>query len=202
MYPIWKVLPIAFLSVFAATHGGGLSKRDRTMCALALFFGGIGDVLIGLSEEGIVTGAIAFGIGHLFYLTQILSRPTKIHWPLLIGTFVWGAIIGHLCFLPMLKQHLFEVLLLSTYSLILSSCLAVTGSQYLNRRREDDEKGLFLRYVGFLLFFISDSLLVLHHTGYIVPWPEMSILSTYYTAQYLILYGNIHTGLHVKAKST
>ncbi|PIO57522.1 hypothetical protein TELCIR_21064, partial [Teladorsagia circumcincta] len=60
--------------------------------------------------------------------------------------------------------------------------------------------GLLLRYMGFMMFFISDSVLVMHHTGYRLPWPEMVVLATYYTAQYLILYGNIHTGLHGKAK--
>ncbi|KAK6028714.1 YhhN-like protein [Ostertagia ostertagi] len=122
LYPVWKVMPIVFLTIFAAVHGGGLSKRNRFMCAMALFFGGIGDVLIGLSDEGIVTGAIAFAIGHLFYM------PTKIFWPLLIGTFAWGAVLGHFCVFPMLNEHPFEVLILSTYSLILSSCLAITGS--------------------------------------------------------------------------
>ncbi|PIO62562.1 hypothetical protein TELCIR_15875 [Teladorsagia circumcincta] len=100
----------------------------------------------------------------------------------------------------MLNEHPFEVLILSVYSLILSSCLAITGSQYINRQRGDDEKGLLLRYMGFMMFFISDSVLVMHHTGYRLPWPEMVVLATYYTAQYLILYGNIHTGLHGKAK--
>ncbi|KIH45065.1 hypothetical protein ANCDUO_24900, partial [Ancylostoma duodenale] len=68
MYPVWKVIPILFLTLFAAVDGGGLPKRDRKMCALGLFFGGVGDVLIGVKHEGIVPGAISFGIGHFFYM--------------------------------------------------------------------------------------------------------------------------------------
>ncbi|VDO47725.1 unnamed protein product [Haemonchus placei] len=193
LYAVWKVIPIVFLTVFAAVHGGGLSKRDRMMCALGLFFGGIGDVLIGLSEGGIITGAVAFGIGHLFYKTQFWSHSTKIYWPLLIGALAWSAIIGHLCVLPLLNQHPIEVLILSTYSLLLTYCVATTGSQYINRKRDHDEKGLLLRFIGFMLFFISDSVLIMAHRGYEIFWPEMVVLSTYYSAQYLILYGNIHT---------
>ncbi|KIH56429.1 hypothetical protein ANCDUO_13390 [Ancylostoma duodenale] len=63
-----KVIPILFLTLFAAVDGGGLPKRDRKMCALGLFFGGVGDVLIGVKHEGIVPGAISFGIGHFFYM--------------------------------------------------------------------------------------------------------------------------------------
>ncbi|KAK5977918.1 hypothetical protein GCK32_010623 [Trichostrongylus colubriformis] len=200
LYPVWKVIPIIFLTLFAAFHAGGISKKDRFMCAMGLFFGGIGDVLIGLSDEGIVTGALVFGIGHLFYMSQFLSRYTKIHLPLVIGILVWGSIIGHLCLFPMLKEHPIEVFILTTYSFLLSSCLAISGSQYLNRRQDDDEKGLFLRFTGFVLFYISDSVLVMSHTGYRVPWPEMVVLASYYVAQYLILCGNIHTGLSVKGK--
>lgn len=67
------MIPIVFLALFAAVDGGGMSKRDRILCTMALFFGGIGDVLIGLSHEGIVTGAIAFGIGHIFYMVNFTT---------------------------------------------------------------------------------------------------------------------------------
>ncbi|EYC16200.1 hypothetical protein Y032_0034g2853 [Ancylostoma ceylanicum] len=222
-----KVIPILFLTLFAAADGGGLPKKDRNMCALGLFFGGVGDVLIGVSHEGIVPGAIAFGIGHFFYMekrkervyyrrkgktlkaaphigvdfeTQFLRRPLKIYWPLVVVTLVWGALIGHVCVFPLLTEHPIAVTIMTLYSLILSTCLAITGSQYINRRAGDDDKGLYLRFIGFLLFYVSDSVLILTHTGYRLPFPELTILGTYYTAQYLILSGNIHSGLYVKGK--
>ncbi|KIH43205.1 hypothetical protein ANCDUO_26794, partial [Ancylostoma duodenale] len=68
-----KVIPILFLTLFAAVDGGGLPKRDRKMCALGLFFGGVGDVLIGVKHEGIVPGAISFGIGHFFYMVSFFN---------------------------------------------------------------------------------------------------------------------------------
>ncbi|VDM62319.1 unnamed protein product [Angiostrongylus costaricensis] len=203
MYAVWKVVPIVFLTIFAALDGGGLPTTERTLCALGLFFGGVGDVLIGLSHEGIVTGAIAFGIGHFFYMVcycggHFFSRPTTWCWPLLVITFLWGIVIGEFCVFPMFDEHPFAVTVMVLYSLILSSCLVLTGSQYYNRQKVDDKEGLLLRYIGFLMFYISDSVLIMNHTGHKIPFPQLIILGTYYTAQYLILCGNIHTALHVK----
>ncbi|VDL84552.1 unnamed protein product [Nippostrongylus brasiliensis] len=201
MYSVWKVLPIVFLTLFTFTSGGGLSKRDRLMCSLALFFGGVGDILIGLSHEGIVPGAVAFGIGHFFYMTQFYSQPMTFVWPLVIATLGWGACIGHVCVFPLLGQHPYAVAIMTVYSLVLSACLIVTGSQYLNRRPGDNEEGLRLRFIGFLLFYTSDSVLIMAHTGIKIPMSEMIILGTYYAAQYLILCGNIRTGIDTKVKT-
>ncbi|KAJ1373074.1 hypothetical protein KIN20_035405 [Parelaphostrongylus tenuis] len=198
MYPVWKVIPIIFLTTFAAVDGGGLPTPERIMCALGLLFGGVGDVLIGLSHEGIVPGAVAFGIGHFFYMTRFFSRPTKVYWPLLVITSVWGLIIGLVCLFPMFYEHPFAVTIMALYAVILSTCLTISGSQYINRQKGDNKEGLLLQYIGFLMFYISDSVLIMSHTGHKLPFSQLIILGTYFTAQYLILCGNIHTGLHVK----
>ncbi|VDM66711.1 unnamed protein product [Strongylus vulgaris] len=195
-----KVIPILFLTLFAAIDGGGLSPKNRKLCALGLFFGAIGDVIIGVSKEGLIPGALAFGIGHFFYMSQFLSRPLKIFWPLLYIITAWGSIIGVFVMLPAASEHPIAVSIMVTYSLILSSCLVITGSHYINRKTGDEDKGLYLRFIGYALFYTSDSVLVLADVGFRVPFAEVIILSTYYAAQYLILCGNIHSGLYVKAK--
>ncbi|KJH44425.1 YhhN-like protein [Dictyocaulus viviparus] len=199
-YALWKVVPIMFLMLFALFDGGGIPSEKRLMCSLGIFFGGVGDVLIGLRHDGIVPGAIAFAIGHLFYMTQFFSRTTKLNRRLLFITFLWGMIVGLFCMLPMSYKHPFAVVIIALYSLLLSACFAITGSQYLNRQKEDDEEGLLLRYLGYLLFYISDSVLIMTHTGYKIPYSCLLILGTYYSAQYLILCGNIHTAHHLKIK--
>lgn len=51
-----------------------------------------------------------------------------------------------------------------------------------------------LRFIGYLLFFISDSLLLLEHAGLdFYCCKEIAILSTYYTAQYLIMSAALET---------
>lgn len=51
-------------------------------------------------------------------------------------------------------------------------------------------EGGALRAAGFFLFYVSDSCLILNETGFHVPKAELSILSTYFGAQFLILWGS------------
>ncbi|KHN78314.1 hypothetical protein Tcan_16988 [Toxocara canis] len=67
-YEYWKTLPVLILSVLCYLIDAGLRGRERTFTALGLFFGALGDYLICRTEDGLITGATAFGIGHIFYL--------------------------------------------------------------------------------------------------------------------------------------
>ena len=60
-----------FLVVFTYLHKLGMGVKDSQMAALALALGAVGDFLIGSSREGIVTGAVPFGLGHLAFLVRI-----------------------------------------------------------------------------------------------------------------------------------
>ena len=59
-----------FLVVFTYLHQIGMSTKESQIAAIGLAFGAVGDYLIGASHDGIVTGAIAFGLGHLSYLVS------------------------------------------------------------------------------------------------------------------------------------
>lgn len=50
---------------------GKLEGVKQFYQALGLFFSGIGDFIISFHAYGLVTGAIAFGIGHLFYMVNL-----------------------------------------------------------------------------------------------------------------------------------
>lgn len=67
-----KITPIILLVAFAYLNGGGLGKEQRKTAAAGLFFGGVGDWIIGMRHDGIILGAVAFGIGHLFYLVSLV----------------------------------------------------------------------------------------------------------------------------------
>lgn len=81
--------PILLLSVFAYLNGGGLGKADRQTAALGLIFGGLGDFIIGMRHDGIILGALAFGIGHLFYLVRANLKIWKKFWKSLVQINSW-----------------------------------------------------------------------------------------------------------------
>ncbi|CAB01651.2 lysoplasmalogenase [Caenorhabditis elegans] len=189
-YSFWKITPIILLVAFAYLNGGGLGKEQRKTAAAGLFFGGVGDWIIGMRHDGIILGAVAFGIGHLFYLSLYRQHATKIHTKFLLGMLAWALVIGQLCFIPMLADHRGPLTVFASYSLLLSTCTLIAVSQYLNGSKSQNEEGLLYRAIGFFLFYISDSVLMLSHTGYWKLAPSFCVLSTYYSAQYFILFGN------------
>ncbi|EFO14877.2 hypothetical protein LOAG_13638 [Loa loa] len=78
------------------------------------------------------------------------------------------------------------------YSFLLSMCVVFSGSLYIHGGPYDYPRQFnnLLRFLGFVLFCLSDSALIIHHVGIAVPVAEKLILSTYFIAQYLILCGS------------
>ncbi|VDK27973.1 unnamed protein product [Gongylonema pulchrum] len=77
---------------------------------------------------------------------------------------------------------------------IITSHAAIPGVLFFNPRdctteRFHRRKNNFLRFLGFVLFYLSDSALIIHYVGFAIPIAEKLILSTYFMAQYLILWG-------------
>ncbi|CAG9532568.1 unnamed protein product [Cercopithifilaria johnstoni] len=78
------------------------------------------------------------------------------------------------------------------YFFLLSTCVIFSGSLYIRGGPSDYPRQFnnLLRFIGFILFYLSDSTLIIHHVGIAVPIAEKLILSTYFIAQYLILCGS------------
>jgi uncharacterized membrane protein YhhN len=206
------------LSALHLLLGAGLAVAHRRYTALALFFGAIGDFLIGASHDGIVYGAIAFGIGHLFYLVPsptncsnsffqaTFARHLKrLYWPLVMLCLAWGGFVHRICLLPMVYVQPISTAILFAYSLTLTAVFLISGSLYFNGSAVDKPRSKvlpfpllevrllqnnLLRFLGFSCFYCSDSLLIFNHTGFAVPSAELLILLSYFTAQYLIVWGN------------
>lgn len=61
---------------------------------------------------------------------------------------------------------------------------------------------MFYRLLGFGLFFVSDSCLILNHTGHFDYLAELLILSSYFTSQYFILHSFVAQAIHDDLKKT
>ncbi|VDM99089.1 unnamed protein product, partial [Onchocerca ochengi] len=65
-----KTLPVLILSILYYAVGSSFSNRQRTFASLGLLFGAIGDYMITRPNDGLIFGAVCFGIGHIFYLVS------------------------------------------------------------------------------------------------------------------------------------
>ncbi|GMR63137.1 hypothetical protein PMAYCL1PPCAC_33332, partial [Pristionchus mayeri] len=189
MYAYWKCTPLLVLISFVALHGGGVPLKTRAFLAIALTAGCAGDYVIGIAKEGIVPGAIAFGIGHIFYMLTFVPDTLAICWPLAGALLAWNAVIGYICLLPVLKVSVFAVLVMTVYSFILTSTVIFSASQciYGSAIHPPYAHGLKWRLLGFALFYLSDNILIMEHTGIRLPLAEHWILFTYFAAQYLLV---------------
>ncbi|PAV82864.1 hypothetical protein WR25_21138 isoform B [Diploscapter pachys] len=151
----------------------------------------------GIAPEGLVLAAVSFGIGHIFYMTQFFGNPITLHRPSLWTICAWNTFVGIVCLVPWLLEHFVGVSILILYSFLLSATLVVSISQYVTREPNEDPHPLLVRLIGFGLFYFSDSILIIGRTLWRFPHTDVLCLSTYYAAQYFILYANI---LHSFAK--
>ncbi|KAK0395989.1 hypothetical protein QR680_001521 [Steinernema hermaphroditum] len=189
-YAYWKVLPVTTLGMFMYFFATVVPEKERRVHAFGLLLGALGDFLIGQFENGIVTGAIAFGTGHIFYLSTFARRIQKPTYALVGGILIYGIVLNHFCLMPNLGAHPMNTVILLVYSLILSSAVIISGSMYIEgtSNEQPNEKENLVRFIGFGVFAISDSTLILDHAGYRVPYAEVVILSTYFTAQFIIMW--------------
>jgi uncharacterized membrane protein YhhN len=95
-------------------------------------FPAIGDYLIGASDDGIVTGAIVFGIAHLLYISTFYTQMLRMHVPLLAAAIGWGLIINYLCLWDKWATYTTSMSILSVYSTTLTAALVISGSIVLN----------------------------------------------------------------------
>ncbi|GMS83791.1 hypothetical protein PENTCL1PPCAC_5966, partial [Pristionchus entomophagus] len=205
LYAYWKCTPLLVLISFVALHGGGVPVKTRAFLAIALTAGCAGDYVIGIAKEGIVPGAIAFGIGHVFYMLTFVPDTLSICWPLAAALVAWNAVVGYICILPVLKVSVFAVVVMTIYSFILTATVIFAASQYMygSSAHPAGSHGLKWRLLGFALFYLSDNILIMEHTGIRVPLAEHLILFTYFAAQYLLVRAAVSCEKHKpKSKSS
>uniref|UniRef100_A0A915AYB8 lysoplasmalogenase n=1 Tax=Parascaris univalens TaxID=6257 RepID=A0A915AYB8_PARUN len=193
-YEYWKTLPVLILSVLCYLIGAGLRGRERAYTALGLLFGALGDYLICRTEDGLITGATAFGIGHIFYLLTFAHRVRQLHYTLTLLACISGSLV--VCGVtPIVADNRINGVIVLTYSFLLSTCLVLSGSLYFHGARNEPPHQLnnLLRFIGFSLFYGSDTMLILQHVGFRIPFAEKLILLSYFLAQYLIVWATCMT---------
>ncbi|VDK89348.1 unnamed protein product [Litomosoides sigmodontis] len=192
LYEYWKTLPVLILSILYYAVGSSFSNRQRTYASLGLLAGAIGDYMIARPNDGLILGAVCFAIGHIFYLFTFTHCIGNVCIPLLFITILISSVIFYATLTLLLIVHPIASAIMIIYSFLLSTCVVFSGSLYIHGGPSDHPRQFnnLLRFLGFVLFYLSDSTLIIHHVGIAVPVAEKLILSTYFIAQYLILCGS------------
>ncbi|KAE9548337.1 hypothetical protein FO519_008454 [Halicephalobus sp. NKZ332] len=190
-YCILKTFPCSILGLLVFLEHTPLTGTQAKQQAIGLVFGALGDFLIALHEDGLTTGAVSFAVGHLFYMAIFAPRVKQVSKEFTFIILAYGAVMNHFFLIPNLSIHPISTLILMVYSLILCTALVLSGSIYFHGTTDKPPKQSndLTRFLGYSLFFISDSLLLLRSVGSSFPYDQLAILSTYFAAQYLILTG-------------
>lgn len=198
-YSILKCFPTLFLSL-SIYHGyGNLKGTKRLLLMGALTAGACGDFLISVCRDmelSFALSAIVFGVGHCLYMAGFAGQLKILSPKLTLLAGLYGILMNGRFLIPNFGTHPITTTTLMGYSLILTVALVISGSLALegSKLQAAKEKNNMLRFVGYLLFFISDSLLLLEHAELnFYCCKEVAILSTYYTAQYMLMTAAVET---------
>lgn len=177
------LLMITLLLYFISASEGYPGWRVFVIFALVFSWGG--DVL--LMQEGMFAAGLgSFLLAHLFYITAYWKTGAA-KGQITPWDFIKFVLIGMLLMwliYPGLGNMLIPVLL---YSAVLLSM----GVFAHKRRGATSPASFILVAFGALLFVLSDSLIALNKFAFEVPSERLLVMSTYITAQFLIIQGLI-----------
>lgn len=176
---------ISLIFLFIKTSAS-LSKPIKTLTLLALVFSLLGDVLLLFvvqSEYFFTLGLVAFLTAHIMYILIFLKHRNKEKSPF---GFIAILLIYSACLFNFLKAGLNDMLMPILAYMIIILVMATTA--YL-RKGKVNIISYGLVFLGALFFMVSDSILALNKFYQVIPWSNISIMTTYAVAQYLIVIG-------------
>lgn len=174
----FKCLPIISLIVFVLLHGISLSKEytfSRRILT-GLVFSCLGDALL-VWPNCFIAGMIMFAIAQIMYIYAFGFKPINLQ---------LGAIMYSLCSLViiLLMPGLSGILVIGVP--IYTVLLTTMAWRAISRVQFFEELWTWTKLcscVGSICFLISDTLLGFHYFRGPVPYSQVSIMLTYYTAQ-------------------
>jgi uncharacterized membrane protein YhhN len=176
---IFKPLTIAWIILVALQEKNPGSPVYKNLIIVGLLCSLVGDIFLMLPSDLFIPGLLSFLVAHLFYIAAFASGAPRLAllWYAL-PFLLYGGLMLWLLF-PHLGRMKLPVLI---YMLV----ILTMAWQALVRWRETGEAGSKLAFFGALLFTASDSILALNRFRGRIRHGEFYVLSTYFTAQWLI----------------
>ena len=176
------IIPLLSISVFLSGK-----MEFKPLLISALFFSWIGDVVLLFANQGVIyfiIGLVSFLIAHLFYIV-LFSKLQKV------------TTIKYKRFIPLVLLYLFGLLSflweklggmkipVIIYALVISTMLLVAIKGYFTWNSKSGK----LLLIGAVFFVLSDSILAINKFYVPIYLSSFWIMSTYITAQFLIVNG-------------
>jgi uncharacterized membrane protein YhhN len=177
---IFKPLTVVFIILLALQEKYPVSSFYRSAIIIGLLSSLAGDVFLMLPRDSFIQGLISFLIAHLFYIAAFAHESG---WALSLWSVVFLLLYGFLMLdvlLPYLEKLRGPVVI---YMLV----ILLMGCVALSRWMLAGQEGSGLAAAGSLFFIASDSLLAVDRfKDKNFRNSQLLILSTYFTAQWLI----------------
>ncbi len=167
-------------------------KKYSIFLTIGLFFAMLGDIILGVD---FTIGAGLFALGHIFFFVAFLFLNRFSIWDIIISLVIIGA---SLCIVFLSNGLTFGKMLplVIAYAVIISNMLAKSFSNLLLNRKYNSKQLLYI-FVGTLMFFLSDLMLMFNVFGNGERVFNIFCLSLYYPAE-LILATSIYFMSFVK----
>ena len=177
---LFKPLTMLFIILIAWQTKNPVSSFYKYAILCGLIFSLAGDIFLMLPTDRFISGLLSFLVAHLFYIAAFTFEGARSPGVLVaVPLLIYGALMLRIL-LPHLGSMKAPVLI---YMLV----ILIMAWQALNRwMATPAEQGSALALAGALLFVVSDSLLALNRFKGRFRGAQAYIMSTYFTAQWLI----------------
>lgn len=172
---VFKLIPMALIIIYAFSKLPASPSPALRLVIMGLFFCMLGDGFIAVS---FVAGLGAFLVGHLFYLTGFLKMAhiTKFRLAAIIPIGLYSWLIGRQLIASLAAEGNDTLVMPVIAYMLVISIMALSAILTGSKRA----------IAGSLLFVISDSILSWNMFVSGVVYSDVLIMTTYYSAQFLI----------------
>jgi alkenylglycerophosphocholine hydrolase len=172
---IFKLIPMIMIMFYARVKVASKSAGAIPFILIGLVFCTLGDAFIAVS---FVAGLGAFLVGHVFYCLGFLKvfRMNKWRFAAIIPIALYSFIIGSQLILALRTEGEDGLVIPVIAYMVIISLMAFSAMMTGNR----------LAISGSILFVLSDSILSWNMFIAEIPYSDVLIMSTYYSAQFLI----------------
>ncbi|MGE6258456.1 lysoplasmalogenase [Heyndrickxia sporothermodurans] len=171
---LFKLIPMWLMICYSILRLPPQRSRAHWLMICGLFFCMLGDGLL----HWFVIGLSAFLIGHLFYMTAFFHRWnfSLIRFLTIIPIAIYAFFMGKKLITALISHHNDTLIIPVLIYIIVISLMAWSAIMTKNKWAS----------IGSLLFVISDSILSWNMFVTTIPYSNILIMTTYYSAQFLI----------------
>jgi uncharacterized membrane protein YhhN len=166
-----KALPMLLLVIMLT-----LSGHHERFLIFGFFFSMLGDIFLLKAIDQFLLGLGSFFIAHVFYIIVFYRRQKKIQYQFAVIYYLLGIYIFY-----MLMDHLGDLMIP-----VIAYIFVITTMAWFAKNQSNASKNYQFAYYGALLFIISDTILALNRFTNPIPYGDVVVITTYFSAQWLI----------------